>query len=178
VFLKKHYVALVFSDINSLENTFVKSSLVFFCSRLCWERQHHCWVLSVTASLVTQTQHIGKCLTLTSTHYKELLKSVRNVMNTINVAVEGPSTNNMCVPAIVIQTAPLLYLFGPFFSSLWNCFLKKKKLWSSFSRLFRVGFPLFHACWFGCAYVVTYEIFITLLFGSSLKSFQVDINCK
>jgi len=101
------------------------------------------------ASLVTETQHIGQCLTLTSTHDKELLKSVRNVMYyTINVAVEGPSTNNMCMPAIVIQTTPQLYLFGPFFSSLWNCFqvLRRKKLWSSFSCLFRVGFPLFHAC--------------------------------
>ncbi len=81
---------------------------------------------------MAETQHIGQCLTLTSTHYKELLKSVRNVMYyTINVAVEGPSTNNMCMPAIVIQTTPQLYLFGPFFSSLWNCFqvLRQKKIY-------------------------------------------------
>jgi hypothetical protein len=97
---------------------------------------------------VTETQHIGQCLTLTSTHYKELLKSVRKEMNTINVAVEGPSTNNMCMPATVIQTAPQLYLFGPFLLvslKLLSGFFKKE-LWSSFSRLFRFGFPLFHAC--------------------------------
>jgi hypothetical protein len=39
-------------------------------------------------------------------------------MNTIHVAVEGPSTNNMCMPAIVIQTAPQLYIMVIFFSSL------------------------------------------------------------
>ncbi len=117
VFLKKHYVASVFSEINSLENT-CEVQFGFLLFKALLRKAALLLSLSVTASLVTETQHIGQYLTLTSTHYKELLKSVRKVMITISVAVEGPSTNNMCMPATVIQTAPQLYLFGPFFSSL------------------------------------------------------------
>jgi len=93
--------------------------------------------LSVTASLVTQTQHIDQCLTLTSTHYKELLKSVRNVMNTINVAVEGPSTNNMCVPAIVISNCSSVVFVWSFF--LISLELLKKK---NYGHLFLVSLGL------------------------------------